>query len=504
VLGGFLIIHAVTNIFILAYNLWTSIEISSPKKSKTEDLNISLVSPELPKINAPIIKQTPKKILEADPSSPKQTNTSALLDSTMDLLKWGSPKSKESPLSTSFLMTDSQIDDLLNSPNSSIFKAKQNLNGSKNDSKEDLGLSFYSNKSFLNSYDEKAQSRSLMNWTSGTNLNNSLSENNRKEVKERLSQQVYRLSTPPTSPRQKTSVFEKVEVKKSSTVQLTPYKFGWDKHQKIDKLKLWLNTHVISALADEIARINRTLKSKGIKTLEKFSYEHLNLLIHDENIIDSDKISSVEISHHRNLLEQYRAQIYRILPYFENIAAKNDPWEISLKRILELSQHGYLSCFDKEKDTQIIVNCILEWFNSKPMPTQNGFGLKPRSWFSNRYYCDYKHQSKDAWLIRNSDSNPNSEDGKIKTLLMHMHHQKLDMERNSRVSRIDILESSKFTTSELMDQLCPILVKHENNFLLIKANTEIHEFSSSLAVFEAFVALFESFKNTAVSHLSPV
>jgi len=309
VLGGFLIIHAVTNIFILAYNLWTSIEISSPKKSKTEDLNISLVSPELPKINAPIIKQTPKKILEADPSSPKQTNTSALLDSTMDLLKWGSPKSKESPLSTSFLMTDSQIDDLLNSPNSSIFKAKQNLNGSKNDSKEDLGLSFYSNKSFLNSYDEKAQSRSLMNWTSGTNLNNSLSENNRKEVKERLSQQVYRLSTPPTSPRQKTSVFEKVEVKKSSTVQLTPYKFGWDKHQKIDKLKLWLNTHVISALADEIARINRTLKSKGIKTLEKFSYEHLNLLIHDENIIDSDKISSVEISHHRNLLEQYRPNL---------------------------------------------------------------------------------------------------------------------------------------------------------------------------------------------------
>jgi len=87
---------------------------------------------------------------------------------------------------------------------------------------------------------------------------------------------------------------------------------------------------------------------------------------------------------------------------------------------------------------------------------------------------------------------------------MHMHHQKLDMERNSRVSRTDILESSKFTTSELMDQLCPILVKHENNFLLIKANTEIHEFSSSLAVFEAFVALFESFKNTAVSHLSPV
>ena len=108
-----------------------------------------------------------------------------------------------------------------------------------------------------------------------------------------------------------------------------------------------------------------------------------------------------------------------------------------------------------------------------------------------------------------------------------MHHQKLDMERNSRVSRIDVLESSKFTdgyffkfliilfknyfffenfctTPELMDELCPILVKHENNFLLIKSNTEIHEFSSSHAVFEAFVALFESFKDTAVSDLSPV
>lgn len=513
--GGLLCIHAITNLFILTYNLLTDFgcKLATPIKKKPKDLDISLVSPELPQITRPLIDQkstskvnTPIKQAPQKDSGTKMSN-SLLLDSTLDLLKWGSPKSatSHSPgLSNSYIMSDTQIDDLINSPNSSLYLAKNASSSSLAEEKDDLGLSFYSNKSFLNSYDEKSphKNQSLLNSWTGKSLSNSFTEESKRQLKERLSQQIYRVSTPPSSPRTKESVFEKKNEsgdQKTEILKFSPYQFGWSKYKNIDKLKLWLNTHIISSLSNELKKMDKTFKSKGIKTLDKFSYEHLYSLIHDDSIVDTDELSTVEIAHHRHLLEGYRAQIYRILPYLENLANKNEKWDSVISRIHQLASCGYLSCFDATKDTQLIVNCILEHFNSKPLAlANNSFGLKPKSWFSHRYFCDYSnHNSKEAWLVRNPEKKQGlvNDDGKIRVLLSQMFQQKQAIDNNCRTSRIDVLESNKHTTSGLINQLAPFLVKYKNTFILVKDAQTLHEFTSSSAVYEAWLALFDCLKN---------
>ena len=238
--GSFMLLHSISNIMILLYKTLTDSDFiqfdiltTAQKKllgladstktsndkvlktpTKTNQHNCSLFSPNLPTIDEPLIDD---KLLSPIQTTPKKSsnlknspNRSALSQSTLELINWKHNTSHTSLLkdTSAYIMDDSNVEDLLNSSswgNKEIYSEDDELPDSqtnlKNQSNISQNLSFYTNKSFLNSFDEKTspnknRNQNLDAWTN----NSSFHIVDKNAVKKTISEQLYRTCTPPTSP----------------------------------------------------------------------------------------------------------------------------------------------------------------------------------------------------------------------------------------------------------------------------------------------------------------
>lgn len=257
----------------------------SPKNSKTtanqkQGFNCTLFDPKLPTIHKPLIDEkllrtptkpattrtsphaTPSQAAAKSPHQQSPNNTSFLSMATLDLLETSANRSLPVVDRSAYLPEDSKISELLNNSSFHVFSEDEDQtnpnHSSPGPSPDRSGLSFYTNKSFLNSFDDRNNSYNRMNasnssnnhpkvddWTSGTQFQIV----DKEAVKKVISEQIYRLSTPPTSPSKLMKSKDKVvDDKKKDEVKFEKYVLT-DKYNKLERMKRWMNETLFSPLS---------------------------------------------------------------------------------------------------------------------------------------------------------------------------------------------------------------------------------------------------------------
>jgi hypothetical protein len=599
VIGSFMLLHAITNIVILLYkncsethsgtlyfDVLTSVQkkllglVSSPPKSEKVEYsqkspskhNCSLFSPDLPTIKEPLIDDklltrvpvTPKKI--ANKNSP---NRSLLSQSTMDLIKWKHNASNTNLLknTSDFIMNDSKVEDLLNSSswaNQEVYSeddelvdashltpniSRMNHHQSPSDNHDlSQNLSFYTNKSFLNSFDEhsspnKNPAKNLDAWTNNTSFHII----DKTAVKKAISEQVYRTSTPPTSPSKLDLLMGDGHLKKDipNSPLDTDKKIGagdvkigksnflvTNKYTAAEQLKAWLNISIFSPLKSEINNVNKTFKSKGLNPIEKMTTDQLKAVLSND-IIDSTlgSLEKAEIATKRTHLELHRAQLLRMLPYLEINNKNSVPLEPITARINALAEHAYLSNFkqgaNSDLDSDLVTNALVEFFNSASSVNResrsNSFIIRStKNWFSNRYITGSELFEKDVW-----EKNFNKlENPAVKSLLQTMYNQKRindasenpdkdlnitglnlsNVSLNSTILNNSILNKTEHQISpenqgKIIDEISPFLVRVKgDSMLLVKSGREVFEFGGRNGSFECWLAFFQLIQDNSEKH----
>jgi len=553
-----MILHAVSNIVVICYNTMVSSELhtgclavltkaqekllgisrkspspasSPPKASPTKSHNCSLFSPVLPTIDQPLIDEkllntsaisnTPNKSLLKSPCTP---NRSMLSQSTMELLRWSHTNSPIQE-NSSFVMEESKISEILNNSSwhATACSDDEDAANDKSKASNHPDLSFYTNRSFLNSFDEKNSDASnagkpkLDAWTAGT----SFQIVDKEAIKKTISEQVYRVSTPPTSPQrllnisQTKTIATEPDAKNTTTVSLDKFPLR-SKFEKTEHLKAWLNHTIFAPLHKEICEINAIFKEKGLKSLEQMSFEHLSAVMSMGDGIGSlDAVAlplgradggdkSMELAHHRSNLEPYKAKLLRMMPYLEISQKTAIPLEAVINRIKDLASHSYLSSYNQETDADIITNCLTEFFNSRGTSDLTASSLKSKNWFSNRYVTGNLLITKETW-VQNFGK---MQDSTIKNLLQTMWSQKRANDRSAAGGDIDKSFDTSIGSGQLdkvvsvdnhariTDEVAPFLIKLKSSLLLVKDSKHIYEFSGSQAVFHTWLAFMQLAKQT--------
>lgn len=600
VIGSFMLLHAITNIVILLYKncsethagtLYFDVLTSAQKKllglvtspAKAEKLessskspskhNCSLFSPDLPTIKEPLIDDkllsrvqvTPKKI--ANKNSP---NRSVLSQSTMDLINWKHNASNTSLLknTSQFIMNDSKVDDLLNSSswaNQEVYSEDDDLVDASHltpnisrighpspSNNHDLSqnLSFYTNKSFLNSFDEhnsspnKHPAKNLDAWTNSTSFHII----DKIAVKKAISEQVYRTCTPPTSPSKLDLLMGDGNLKKTipnspldadKKIAAGDVKIGKsnflvnNKYTAAEKLKAWLNISIFSPLKSEINNINKTFKSKGLNPLEKMTIDQLKTVLSNDTIDSTvGSLEKAELATHRSHLELHRAQLLRMLPYLEVNNKNSVPLEPIAARINALAEHAYLSNYkqgvNSDLDSDLVTNALVEFFNSASSVNRNSrrsnsFIIRStKNWFSNRYITGSELFEKDVW----EKSFNKLENPAVKSLLQTMYNQKRindasenpnkdlnisglnlsNVSLNSSILNNSILNKTEHQLSpenqgKIIDEISPFLVRVKgDSMLLVKSAREIFEFGGRNGSFECWLAFFQLIQDNSEQH----
>lgn len=544
--GGSFIIHALSNILVIIYNSLTgadstvlavlskaqekllgfprrSASPATPPKSPSKQVhNCSLFSPVLPTIDKPLIDErlanspaaaSPgRRDGTASPSTPQ--NRSMLSQSTLDLLRWSKPNTLVHEQS-SFVMENSRINDMLNSSSWHVNDSDGEDEGQKSKTSVHPDLSFYTNRSFLNSFDEKTSDThtgkpKIDAWTAGT----SFQIVDKEVIKKTIAEQIYRVCTPPTSPQRlltatQSTQKQATEADPKNAAKILTNKFPLtNKFENTERLKLWLNHNIFSPLSREIAEINAIFKEKGLKQLEQMSFEHLSAVMSmDAGMGVGDAVlpigrvdggdKGMELAHHRTNLEPYKAKLLRMMPYLEISQKTATPLEAVIKRINDLATHAYLSSYNNETDGDIITNCLTEFFNSRGNNDLHAASIKSKNWFSNRYVTGNLLIGRETWVQHLGKL----EDSTIKNLLQTMWTQKrandkraagLDLDRSLDESsgNLDKVVSAN-NHHQITDEVAPFLIKLKSSLLLVQDSKQMHEFTGNQAVFQTWLAFIQ-------------
>ena len=297
-------------------------------------------------------------------------------------------------------------------------------------------------------------------WNNDKNYldGNSLTQ---EQMKNNLSNQLYRLSTPPASPGKALKSAsklsddgkkdgQKIDIEANKKMNLiNDYNFPFNKYDKVDNLKGWLNQKILCPMNQEIKNLDKIFVENGLKKLDEISYEliyavccgNLNFPVAQNTGAESSEVNSklAELQKYSRILEPYRARLTRLLPFisfdvapsiiaastattansrnilsslfssvnnavpvisstFTSLLAgtsssatktkttlSTNDFKNVLTQIDNLSKYGYLSIYNEKMDSKLINNCIIQYLNTAKDTTELTFYKNNQNWFSENH-----------------------------------------------------------------------------------------------------------------------